>query len=79
MGLERIFLHEPVPATVPVGSAVFSYEQLRGAKQAGVDPTFLHLCLSDAEFCTVFGVSKYVFGKLSARKQAAPKKEKGLF
>lgn len=75
---------EPAPMVAtsdakPAAGGYFSYEDLKNGIPAGVDPTRKEDYLEDSVFTSVFGCSREEFSKLPKWKQAARKKETGLF
>jgi len=61
------------------GSMSVTYEQLKAALPAGVDPTKKEQYLSDAEFEKVLGSPRGEFNAMKPWKQTQIKKAKGLF
>jgi len=69
---------EPSVAMVAPGSTVYSIEQLQG-RVAGINAAKKEDYLSDADFSTVFNMSRSDFSALPGWKAQAAKKKAGLF
>jgi len=65
--------------SIGFAKGTFSYDDLKNNRAPNIDPSAKQNYLSDAEFQTVFKMSKADFGKLPKWKQDATKKTAGLF
>lgn len=69
---------EPAADAPPVGQSTYTLEQLQG-RIAGVEPHKKENYLSDADFSTVFNMSRTEFSALPAWKAKAAKQKVGIF